>query len=91
VLWTRLGLAQDRDKWKTLVNVVMNFGFHQILENSQVAKWLVASRVLYCIVLYLFQIPSNSYTGQRTSHKPQDIESVITIQYNMFQQKNVST
>jgi hypothetical protein len=42
-------------------------------------------------VLYLFQIPSNPYTGQRTSHKPQDIESVITIQYKMFQQKNVST
>jgi hypothetical protein len=43
------------------------------------------------IVLYLFQIPSYPYTGQRTSHKPQDIESVIAIQYKMFQQKNVST
>jgi hypothetical protein len=43
------------------------------------------------LYLYLFQIPSNLYTGQRTSHKPQDIESVITIQYKMFQQKNVST
>jgi hypothetical protein len=41
----------------------------------------------HVIVLHLFQIPSNSYTG----HKPQDIESVITIQYKMFQQKNVST
>jgi hypothetical protein len=40
--------------------------------------------------LYLFQIPPNPYTGQRTSHKPQDIESVITIQNKMLKQKNVS-
>jgi hypothetical protein len=37
------------------------------------------------IVLYLFQIPTDPYTGKRTSHKPQDIESVITIQCNMVQ------
>jgi hypothetical protein len=47
--------------------------------------------MLYCIVLYLFQIPTDPYTGKRTSHKPQDIESVITILYKMFQQWNKST
>jgi hypothetical protein len=25
-------LAQDRDKWKALVNMVMNLGFHKMLE-----------------------------------------------------------
>jgi hypothetical protein len=43
------------------------------------------------MVLYLFQIPTDPYTGKRTSHKPQDIESVIAIQYKMFQQRNLST
>jgi hypothetical protein len=28
-------------------------------------------------VLYLFQIPSDPYTGKRKNYKPQDIESVI--------------
>jgi hypothetical protein len=46
---------------------------------------------VYCIVLYSFQIPTDPYTGMRTSHKPQDIESVIAIQYKMFQQRNLST
>jgi hypothetical protein len=27
-----IGLAQGSDKWKALVNAVMNFGFHKIWE-----------------------------------------------------------
>jgi hypothetical protein len=43
-----------------------------------------ATVVLYCIV---FISNSNMYmgTGKGTSHKPQDIDSVITFQCNMFQ------
>jgi hypothetical protein len=28
------GLAQDRDKWRDLVNEVMNLGFHEMLGSS---------------------------------------------------------
>jgi hypothetical protein len=29
-----IDLAQDRDQWLALVNMVMNLGFHKILGNS---------------------------------------------------------
>jgi hypothetical protein len=41
-----IGLAQDRNRWRVLVNSVMNFGFHKMLGNYRVASQLVASRVV---------------------------------------------
>jgi hypothetical protein len=32
-----IGLAQDRDKWRVLVNAVMNLRFHKMLGNYQLA------------------------------------------------------
>jgi hypothetical protein len=40
-----IGLAQDRYRWRALVNSVMNLRFHKILGNYRVAAQLVASRV----------------------------------------------
>jgi hypothetical protein len=39
-----IDLAQDRDQWKALVNMVMNLRVHKMLGNSSVAERLAASQ-----------------------------------------------
>jgi hypothetical protein len=41
-----IGWAQDRYRWRALVNSVMNLGFHKVLGIYRVAAQFVASRVV---------------------------------------------
>jgi hypothetical protein len=41
-----INLVQDGDKWRALVNSVMNLRFHKMLGNYRVASQLVTSRVV---------------------------------------------
>jgi hypothetical protein len=41
-----IGLAQDRYRWRALVNSVMTFGFHKMLGNYRMAAQVVASRAV---------------------------------------------
>jgi hypothetical protein len=42
--WDWIGLAQDRDQWRALVNKLWTFGFHKMLGSSWVAAQLAASQ-----------------------------------------------
>ena len=39
-----IDMAQFRDWWRALVNMLMNFGFHKMLGSSCVSAQLVASQ-----------------------------------------------
>jgi hypothetical protein len=41
-----IGLAKDRNRWRALLNSVLNLRVHEMLGNYRVAEHLVASRVV---------------------------------------------
>jgi hypothetical protein len=42
-----IDLAQNWEKWRALMNSVLNFWFHKMLGNYQLAVQLVTSRVVF--------------------------------------------
>jgi hypothetical protein len=40
-----IGVVQDKEKWRALVDAVMNFGSHKMLGSYRVVAQLVATRV----------------------------------------------
>jgi hypothetical protein len=41
-----IGLGQNREKWRALLNAVVTVGFYKMLENYRVASQLMGSRVV---------------------------------------------
>jgi hypothetical protein len=41
-----IGLSQDRDRWRALVNLVSTLGLHKMLENYRLSKQLGISEVV---------------------------------------------
>jgi hypothetical protein len=64
-----IGLAQDRYRWRAVVNVVMNVQFPQMLGNYRVAAQLLASRVEF----------SSTESVSRLVSLPSYLEAVLSV------------
>jgi hypothetical protein len=58
-----MGLAQNRGKWRALVNPVITFGFHKMLRNCRVTSQVVASRVVLSSTELVIQCVHKVHSG----------------------------
>jgi hypothetical protein len=65
-----ISLAQDRDRWRALMNVAMNLGFHKMLGGSQGISQLVASRVVLSSVDLVVNGWSHNLRGFKSVSEP---------------------
>jgi hypothetical protein len=68
-------LAEDRDRWRALVNAVMNLRFHKMREISRLAEDLLAFQKVLCSVQLVRLNKAHKYSTSYSN----DVRSVTMI------------